>query len=143
MVLKGEIKMSLDNVNLFQAMNQKMDWLGQRQKVLAKNVANADTPDYIPSDLKDFSFRNVMRNGSSSNTGSIRTNEKHIDFSKENSGGAVVSAQDHVYETAPDGNGVIIEEQMLKASQTAAEYQTVTNLYKKHYDMMMMIIKAQ
>ena len=38
-------------------MKKKMGWLSQRQSVLAQNVANADSPNYVGSDLKPFTFR--------------------------------------------------------------------------------------
>jgi len=45
---------------LFHLLGQRMDWLGQRQKVLAQNIANADTPDYVPHDLKPQEFRRMV-----------------------------------------------------------------------------------
>jgi len=39
------------------------------------------------------------------------------------------------YEVAPDGNSVVIEEQMVKVAETQMDYQLVTNLYRKHVDM--------
>ena len=40
------------------------------------------------------------------------------------------------YEVAPDKNGVIIEEQMVKATKTQMDYNLMTNLSSK-YGMMM------
>ena len=34
-----------------------------------------------------------------------------------------------------DGNSVVVEEQMVKAAETQMDYQLVTNLYRKHVDM--------
>src|SRR3546814_14076552 len=45
---------------LFSLLGKRMDWLGQRQKVLAQNIANADTPDYVPRDLKPQEFRRMV-----------------------------------------------------------------------------------
>jgi flagellar basal-body rod protein FlgB len=39
---------------------------------------------------------------------------------------------EEVYETSPDGNGVNLEEQMIKSSQAAGDYQMVSNLYSRH-----------
>ncbi|MEK9971209.1 MAG: flagellar basal body protein, partial [Ferrovibrio sp.] len=43
--------MDLDKINVIKAITRRMDWLGERQRVLAENVANADTPGYKPKDL--------------------------------------------------------------------------------------------
>ncbi|HEY4162188.1 MAG TPA: flagellar basal body rod protein FlgB, partial [Dongiaceae bacterium] len=40
------------------------------------------------------------------------------------------------YETAPAGNSVVLEEQMMKLSQSQADYNTVVNLYTKHVEML-------
>jgi flagellar basal-body rod protein FlgB len=40
------------------------------------------------------------------------------------------------YETAPAGNSVVLEEQMMKMSQTEADYNEMINLYKKHMDLL-------
>ena len=45
--------MTLQNLSLFQAMGAKLNYLDQRQKVIAQNIANADTPNYRPKDLTD------------------------------------------------------------------------------------------
>ena len=136
--------MSLDNISMFKALSQKMEWLSQRQEVIANNVANADTPGFIPSDIKKFNFEQALRNtGSGVETPVLRTDDKHLDFIRFEKGQSREFEQEFTYETSPDGNGVVIEEQMLKASQTAAEYQTTVNLYKKQYDMMLSVLRAQ
>ena len=40
--------MTIDNIGLFQALGAKMDYLGQRQRIISQNVANSDTPGYQP-----------------------------------------------------------------------------------------------
>ena len=48
---------------------------------------------------------------------------------------------DSVYETTPNGNAVILEEQMAeKATQTALDFQLTTNLYHKYVGMMRIAI---
>ena len=38
-----------------------MHWLTQRQTVLSENVANADTPDFVPRDMKKGAFAGMVR----------------------------------------------------------------------------------
>jgi flagellar basal-body rod protein FlgB len=40
----------LSNLPVVEAMGQKMGWLSKRQRVLSNNIANANTPDFAPSD---------------------------------------------------------------------------------------------
>ncbi len=48
-------------LDLFQAIAKRMSWLGQRQNVLSQNVANADTPNYVPQDLKEGPFARQLQ----------------------------------------------------------------------------------
>jgi hypothetical protein len=48
--------MDLFQLKLFQRMSERMGWLGARQEVLAQNIANSDTPDFVPHDMKALKF---------------------------------------------------------------------------------------
>lgn len=136
--------MSLDNVAIFRAMNEKLNWLSQKQTVLSNNVANADTPGYRPQKIEEFDFARALQSASRGNAGEARrTSERHL--SSIGGGEELARQRDQrtVYETAPDGNSVIIEEQMMEASKTAMEYQTMINLYRKQLDMVMMSLRSQ
>ena len=139
--------MSLDNIGLFKVIDEKMNWLGQRQKVIAQNIANSDSPSYQPQQISEFSFKEALRGAPmaqpKANTGNSNvatTSQGHLGALKGANGEAREKEQKRVYETAPDGNAVVIEEQMMKASETAMEYQTMANLYKKNFDLMMVAI---
>ena len=43
----------LDNIGVLQGISGKMGWLNQRQTIIAQNVANADTPRYVPHDSEN------------------------------------------------------------------------------------------
>ena len=53
-----------------------------------------------------------------------------------------VEGEKRPYETKPDKNGVVLEEQMVKLSDTQIAYQTTTSLYKKYSDMIRMVLKT-
>lgn len=126
--------MDLNNLPMFDLLTRRMKWLSQRQEVLAQNIANANTPDYTPQDLKPMPFREIMNRLSPVNP--QRTAELHM-------AGTVVrrpapfdaDEQRKRYEMAPDGNSVVIEEQVIKVAETQMDYQLITNLYRKHVDM--------
>ena len=60
--------MDLKNISLFKQLDQKMTWLNQRQKVLAQNIANANTPGYVSQDLKKVSFQSHLNNSSTADS---------------------------------------------------------------------------
>jgi flagellar basal-body rod protein FlgB len=43
-----------------QGYRRQLDYLGQRHKVIAENIANADTPGYKPKDLTPVDFGSVL-----------------------------------------------------------------------------------
>ena len=52
------------NLNIFAVLSKRMEWLSQRQKVLAENIANSDTPNFRPRDLNPSEFQRVLRSRS-------------------------------------------------------------------------------
>ena len=130
----------LENIGLMKGIGGKMNWLNQRNTILSQNIANSDTPGYRPSDLEKVDFGRVMK-GVSGNASlhQVKTNAGHI-------GGqtrvpeADARATKEVYEAAPAENAVVLEEQLFKAQETMADYNMVTNLYKKNVGMIRMII---
>ena len=51
------ILMELGDIPLFAMLKSRLGYLSDRQRVIAENVANANTPGYAPHDLKPFSFQ--------------------------------------------------------------------------------------
>jgi flagellar basal-body rod protein FlgB len=125
--------MDLDKLPLFKAMSRRMEWLNERQSVLAQNVANADTPNYRPSDLKAPTFAELVGK-SNSKLKLAATEGNHLT-------GIGADAQfrsevDRKADLSPSGNGVSLEDEMLKVSSTATDYQLTTTLYKQHIAML-------
>src|SRR5687768_11552503 len=48
--------MNLAEIPLFSMLRGRLGYLSERQKVIAQNVANADTARYTAEDLKPYSF---------------------------------------------------------------------------------------
>ena len=123
-------------INIFEALVRRMSWLGQRQQVLTQNLANADTPGYVPQDLKQGSFARMLSRQQAP-VAPATTHKAHM-------GGAAPGParpaegedQRERFETAPSGNAVVLEEQLIKIAETQMDYQTMTNLYRKHIQML-------
>lgn len=124
-----------DNIALLRAMTAKMGYLDQRQKVLAQNVANADTPGYQPHDLTKVDFGAVLqKTAASGELFPAHTDQKHM--SLEGSIDDPKNREQKVtYEIAPAGNAVILEEQMVSSAQTTMDYNLMTTLYQKNINM--------
>jgi len=128
--------MGLMNVPLVSMLKRSMGWLKDRQSVLSQNVANADTPNYTPSDLKKIDFEQEMRSSAAPMGNGLamdRTNPMHMSAPTTTPYEAV-KVRDK--ETDPTGNSVSLEEEMIKVANTQAEYQQASNLYGKTLTMM-------
>lgn len=126
--------MDLNNLPLFGLMNRRMNWLTQRHGVLAQNIANADSPGYSPKDLTKQSFQRMLFGGAPRVT-MAATSESHMAAIRRSDEFRADRARD-VYEAAPAGNAVVLEEQLIKVSETQGAYRLATNLYRKHVSML-------
>ena len=127
---------------IFGLLGKRMEWLGQRQKVLAQNIANADTPDYVPHDLKAQDFRRLVERSYLPTLKPDATQAGHIQTSNLKADGRS-EEQKQRYETAPSGNAVVLEEQLINVAQTQADYNAITNLYKKQVSMLKMALRGR
>lgn len=126
-----------ESISLFSLISKRMSWLAQRQTVLSDNIANADTPGYEARDLKAFNFRKVLHASSSPAAPMRQTSALHLSGTRlERSDAARAEVEKKPYETTISGNAVVLEEQMVKVSETQSAYQLTTNLYRKQLDML-------
>ena len=127
--------MDLSNVPLFNIVKKRMAWLGQRQEVISQNIANSDTPKYKAQDIKKFRFKELIRK-ESSNMRMLTTDGDHRGGQRKRWSEFGVGEVKSPYETAPNGNSVILEEQLSKMGESSVNYRLTTELYKKHIGML-------
>ncbi len=127
--------MTTQNIGLLKALTAKMDFLDQRQRVIAQNVANADTPKYQPRDLLPVDFGRVLKNATGETLVRPETTHARHMPSPNKIDDPKNREQKQVYEVAPAGNSVILEEQMIKAAKTNMDYSLMTGLYQKNIGM--------
>ncbi|MBI4920644.1 MAG: flagellar basal body rod protein FlgB [Devosia nanyangense] len=119
--------MELSGSSLFRALAEKMRWHQARQGVLAENIANADTPGYAERDLKAFSFDDQMK--SLATVSMTATSPGQISISSGGVDG--FGTESRSFEVSPSGNGVTVEDEMMKVAANDIDYQTVTALYTR------------
>ncbi len=128
------------DMSVFSLLKARLDMLGERQKVIAENVANVSTPGYVPNDVDGDAFAARMRAEMGRNAGSVGmlvTNERHLAPSSGGAAGVTIrSAPDS--ETTLDGNAVVVEEQMMKIAETRMDFETMVGLYQKSLGLLRM-----
>lgn len=124
--------MSMTDLPVLQAIKGKLRFHETRQKVLAENVANAETPGYTARDLKapDF-FRMAVDGDREVGVSTVLTNPMHIAGPRISTGTPFRSEKVGGYEVTPDGNAVSLEDQMMKVTSNQMDFQTVTSLYQR------------
>ncbi|HUD51060.1 flagellar basal body protein [Parvibaculum sp.] len=141
--------MSIGDLPILSMMKQRLHWLTERQQVLAQNVANANTPGYEARDLKELDF-GAMVDASGPKLSPVATNASHIGTPIAGSadgmnlgqarGGETIKKPD--FETTPNGNSVVLEDEMVKVAQTQMDYDTVTSLYSKSLGLIKLAISG-
>lgn len=111
-------------------LKSHMKYMTQRQKVLAQNVANIDTPGYKARDMKKIDFADLAT-AQSSRIEMRTTSPKHLDGTL-GKGGAFATQKDRdTFEVSPTQNNVVLEDQMGKISDTGSQYQLSSSMMRK------------
>ena len=118
----------MSQVSLLTALTDKMRWHQQRQDLLAENVSNADTPGYKGRDLKAMDFGSMV--ASLDPVSTVATDPMHFSVNSSGEDGPD-SEQQANFEVTPEGNGVTLEDEMMKVTANQMDYQAVTSLYTK------------
>jgi flagellar basal-body rod protein FlgB len=120
--------MPISDIPIFSMLRTKMHWHQDRQRLLAENVANADTPNFKPSDLAPPKF-DASATGLAQ-VSLVRTSLAHIAGPE---GDSAQFAPDHrpEFEVVPSGNGVALEDEMMKVAANQMDYQAATALYTR------------
>lgn len=134
--------MNLGTLPVFQMMTSKMDWLERRQRVLAQNIANADTPGYTPKDLDKIDYKRKFRR-ETFRLQLATTNPGHIPSKIQQSAFGAAKETKKNYEISPTGNSVVLEEQLIKVAETAGDHRLATSLYRKNLNMFRIALGRQ
>jgi len=129
--------MDVSSIPLLSLLKERMSWLSQRQDLLSQNVANADTPGYSARDLKPVDFEQALRNVTSGNkvAGTLAIDDpRHIALRPQS--GGVDDGGTAGFGTNSTGSSVSLEDEMIKVSETQAQFQAASNLYAKAIGMM-------
>lgn len=118
-----------EKLTLLAMAKKQMDWLSQRQEVLSENIANANTPKYKPRDLRELDFKKVLSQVQPA-VMPVSTNPGHIVPPMQDP--QRVLTERLTYESSPDGNAIVLEEQMAKVGSSKTAYDLAASLMQKH-----------
>jgi flagellar basal-body rod protein FlgB len=128
--------MNMSDAPLLSMLRERMTWLHQRQDVLSQNVANADTPRYVARDLKPLNFEEALKGAASTGSSMMTTNARHIGMLQSRGASKFEDHETPDIASSPNGNAVSLETQMIKVSDTQAQFAAAANLYAKAMSLM-------
>jgi flagellar basal-body rod protein FlgB len=134
--------MNLAEIPLFSMLKNRMGYLAERQKVIAQNVANADTVRYVGQDLKPFSFdAKVQMHQAQGPSPMAVTQAGHMSPKTERRGANYKAIKSAGTETTLNGNSVVLEEEMIKMSDARMNYDAAISFYQKSLNILRLASK--
>lgn len=118
----------IDTMRMARAMT---DHAAQRSNIVARNIANADTPGFKARDLEEFS-RSYRASAAPDELRSTRARHLSDPFW---SGGAPRQTVDSVA-VSPNGNSVTLEDEMFKMAEVKREHEMSVSIYRAGLDIM-------
>lgn len=133
--------MNPTEIPLLSMLRGRLGYLSQRQKVIAENVANADTPGFTPRDLKPFTLPTATASGP---LVQAVTQKGHMLSPHAQTGSAAAyKPQDSKdSETRLDGNSVVLEEEMNKMSDARTNFEAAITFYQKSLNLLHLAARA-
>ena len=109
---------------------QQLNFRAEKQKVIADNIANINTPNYKTKDMK---FDNILQRTQKNNDLQLKiTNSKHISsFEPDTKKGRVNIFEVKGLEEQNDGNNVNLDTQMSEMSKNSIMFDAIKNSVKK------------
>jgi len=114
-----------NDLNVFQTAHALAVHAGQRQAVVAQNVANADTPGYAVRDIAPFAD---MLSTRGSDAGMRASRASHLNGVAE--GALKWESKTPVAAPDPNGNSVSLETEMLKGVDIKRQHDLALTIYK-------------
>ncbi|MBS0363844.1 MAG: flagellar basal body rod protein FlgB [Proteobacteria bacterium] len=146
------------DIPLLTMLKGRMGYLANRQRLIAENVANSDTPGFAPRDLKPFTVSNKSQTaagaqgtsaipsiggpspGLAPSGGMAMTQSGHMDV-PNGKGPSYKTTGSPDSEMTIDRNGVVLEDQMIKLTDTRMDYDAAISFYQASLGMLKTAIK--
>lgn len=113
---------------------RRLAWLDARQRLLARNVANADTPGFRPSDAVPFQ---AVLARSHAAAGLVTTDARHLMPARHAS---LAAEARRVAERTPNGNAVSLDEQAVRIAETDQAHALAMGLHRKYIGLFRMTL---
>lgn len=129
-------------------LGKSVDLRAKNQNLIASNVANAETPNYVPKTLLfESELQGALKSGQRTGSAPVVTNSRHIALRGSAAGGGLQSVSGNVVETpaktpGKDGNAVELENEMGKMAENQLMFNASVQMLSKKFEGLRSAIKG-
>lgn len=113
------------SLDIFKMSSAMAAHAGQKQAIVAQNVANSDTPGYVARDIP--AFKTAFEPSTAASQQRV-TRVAHMNGSSGQMG--MLDPQEGRFESTPNGNQVSLEMEMLKSVDAKRQHDRAIAIYK-------------
>lgn len=121
-------------------LGKSVDLRAKNQNLIASNVANAETPNFIPKSLAfEEELQGALKGGQRGGSTPAVTHSRHIPIRGSGAGGGLQSVSGKVVETpaktpGKDGNAVELENEMGKMTENQVMFNASVQMLTKKFE---------
>ena len=123
--------------NTFSTVENALNYSSLKQKVIADNIANVDTPNYK---AKDVSFKTMLDGSLSQSISTKVTDPRHIPFQQDADNSAIITQANLDYND--NGNSVDIDREMSNLATNQIYYSALTDRINGMFSTLQTVIKG-
>ncbi|OMP68595.1 flagellar basal body rod protein FlgB [Domibacillus epiphyticus] len=117
------------------SLERGLDYAALKQKTIADNIANVDTPNYKS---REVSFKRILSNAGET-LAANRTDQRHFEFSAS-SDGTIIAKRNLTYNES--GNNVDIDQEMSDLAKNQIYYNALTDRLSSKFSSLTNVIKG-
>ena len=134
--------MRIDGIfsNTIELLGKSVDLRAKNQNLIAANIANAETPNFVPTTLAfDQELQGALKSGQSRHQTTSAPHARHIPLRGAGSGGSIHSVSGQVVESpaktpGKDGNAVELENEMGRMAENQIMFNASVQMLSKKFE---------
>ena len=129
----------LKDLTIFNMASASMQHASKRHGLIASNIANADTPNYVSKDLVAFDPSEMMLNNPTA------TRASHLNFAESLDPYSSLnrSVSQSAFDQTLNKNKISVEEEMAKAAQSQSSYDLSSAIWRKSIGLFMSVVSPR
>ncbi|MEK4522599.1 flagellar basal body rod protein FlgB [Psychrobacillus sp. FSL W7-1457] len=120
-----------------ESLERGLNFASMKQKTIAQNIANVDTPNYK---AKSVNFNDFLENAKKTSISAYRTEERHLDFKASQSSHGAFDYSNLRYSS--NGNGVDMDKEQANLATNQLYYNALVDRVSGKLNSLQTVIKG-